>query len=289
MELQQIKYFKVIAETENISKAAERLFVAQPSLSQMLKRLESELGTPLFDRNGKQIVLNTAGRIFLKYCDEILLSIENAKRELNDLTQNKTVNVSISVESASLLLPEIIQQLQTCVPKVMPQIFQSGSSDWDLKLHSGFTPLHSHSSILLLEEPIGVVIPIGHPLADKESITKQDLNDSTFLSLSPACNLYNIISYYCENNNFMPTVSMYVDSPSILRDLLKMNLGLAFVPQYTWHSFYDTTLKYRTITDLPMLRYVWLTTNEKHYVSTAVRHCCDTIIDYFTTYNQQFQ
>lgn len=55
MELLQIKYFKAIAETENISKAAGQLYIAQPSLSQTLKRLEDELGTPLFDRTGKRI------------------------------------------------------------------------------------------------------------------------------------------------------------------------------------------------------------------------------------------
>ena len=54
MELLQLKYFRVIAETENISKAAEQLYIAQPSLSMTLKRLEDELGIPLFDRNGKK-------------------------------------------------------------------------------------------------------------------------------------------------------------------------------------------------------------------------------------------
>lgn len=78
MELLQIKYFRIIAETENISKATQQLFIAQPSLSQTLKRLEDELGVPLFDRKGKKITLNKAGRIFLKYCDEITASIENA-------------------------------------------------------------------------------------------------------------------------------------------------------------------------------------------------------------------
>ena len=78
MELLQIKYFRIIAETENISKATQQLFIAQPSLSQTLKRLEDELGVSLFDRKGQKITLNKADRIFLKYCDEITASIENA-------------------------------------------------------------------------------------------------------------------------------------------------------------------------------------------------------------------
>ena len=74
MELNQIKQFRLIAGTESISEAAKLLFIAQPSLSQTLKRLEAKIGTPLFDRKGRKIVLNEAGKIFLKNCDEIVVS-----------------------------------------------------------------------------------------------------------------------------------------------------------------------------------------------------------------------
>ncbi len=70
MELLQLEYFKMIAKTQNISAAAKELHVVQPSLSQLLKRLEQEVGVPLFDRVGKHIQLNTYGQVFLKYTEE---------------------------------------------------------------------------------------------------------------------------------------------------------------------------------------------------------------------------
>ena len=100
MELQQIKYFRVIARTENISRAAEQLFIAQPSLSQMLKRLEEEIGMPLFDRNGKKIVLNGAGKIFLKYADEVCQALENAESELREYGGAEIMDVNISQNHA---------------------------------------------------------------------------------------------------------------------------------------------------------------------------------------------
>lgn len=287
MELQQIKYFRVIAQTSNISKAAEMLYIAQPSLSQMLKRLEDELGTPLFDRNGKKIILNDAGKIFLKYCNEIVASLENAELELNEYKGNETSDVSITVESASLLIPDIMEELRNNFPQIMPHIFQSGCVDWDLKIHSDYS--NACNETILLEEAIGVVMPKTHPLTEKSVITKQDLAKYDFISLSSECNLYKIISHFCENENFTQGISMFIDSPPLMRDLLKMNLGIAFVPQYTWHSFYKDVLEFRTIEDLPMTRYVCLAVNDRKYVTAAVKKCRDTITKYFEEYNRKFQ
>lgn len=289
MELQQIKYFRVIAQTQNISKAAEMLFIAQPSLSQTLKRLEDEVGMPLFDRNGKKITLNGAGKRFLKYADEICDALENAKLELGEYSGKEITDVNISVESASLLIPGIIGQIRGEFPRIMPHIFQSCQSDWDLKIDSNHRKIASEGTLPLLEEPIGIVMPRDHALADKNEIRKQDLADCAFISLSPSCNLYKIIEYFCENANFTPNISMYVESPSIMRDLLKMNMGIAFVPQYTWHDFYQDTLVFRPIRDLPMSRVVRLTRNNRKYMTKAVKSCSDTIIDYFTEYNRRFR
>ena len=79
MELLQLQYFRELARNGHLSKTAEALHIAQPSLSQTLKRLESEIGVPLFDRVGNRIVLNDSGRIFLKYTDEIF-AVASSKR-----------------------------------------------------------------------------------------------------------------------------------------------------------------------------------------------------------------
>ncbi|MGN1415855.1 MAG: LysR family transcriptional regulator [Oscillospiraceae bacterium] len=287
MELLQIKYFRIIAETENISKAAEQLFIAQPSLSQTLKRLEDELGVPLFDRNGKKITLNGAGRIFLKYCDEISSSLENARIELEEYKGSETAEVSIEVRSASLLIPDIIKKIRENDGHIMPHIFQSSCRDADLKIYSDITE-HSGSSELLMKEPMGIVIPEAHPLAEKPGICRRDLEQCSFLSLSPECSLYKIIAHFCENANFQPNISTYADSPALMRELLKMGLGAAFVPEYTWADLFGDGLVFRAVSDMPMERFVHLAANEKKYQSAAVRRCRDTIIEYFAEYERRF-
>ncbi|WP_432651405.1 LysR family transcriptional regulator [Huintestinicola sp.] len=232
MEFLQIKYFRIIAETENVSKAAERLFIAQPSLSQTLKRLEDELGVPLFDRNGRKITLNKAGKIFLKYCDEITVSLENARLAIEEYKGSETADVNIEVRSASLLIPDIIKKIREKDARIMPHIFQSGCNDADLQIYSDISE-HSGSSELLMREPLGIVIPEAHPLARKAEIYRRDFEQCHFISLSPECSLYKIISHFCENANFRQNISTYVDSPALMRELLKMDIGAAFVPKYT--------------------------------------------------------
>lgn len=288
MELLQIKYFRVIAETENISKAAQRLFIAQPSLSQTLKRLEEELGVPLFDRNGRKITLNSAGRIFLKYCDEITVSLSNARLEIEELKGSEVSDVNIEVRSASLLIPDIIKRIRDSNSHIMPHIFQSGCSDADLRIYSDITA-HSGSSELLMREPMGIVIPEGHPLALLPEISRRDLEQYGFISLSPECSLYKIISHFCENASFKPNISTYVDSPALMRELLKMNLGAAFVPKYTWADFFRDGLVFRFVSDMPMERFVLLSENEKKYSSAAVKGCRDIIMEYFAEFSRRFR
>ncbi len=74
MELLQLKYFQTVARLEHMTKAAEELHIAQPSLSKTIARLEKDLGVPLFDRQGRQITLNSFGKVFLKRVERIFMN-----------------------------------------------------------------------------------------------------------------------------------------------------------------------------------------------------------------------
>ena len=90
MDISQLKYFEVCANLENITKAADKLNIVQPALSQSIRKLEVELGVNLFDRIGRSIRLNDNGRILLKYTGQILALMESAKGELQDHIKRET-------------------------------------------------------------------------------------------------------------------------------------------------------------------------------------------------------
>ena len=91
MELNQLHYFVAVAKTENITKAAQELFITQPALSRVILRLEHELGTPLFDRSGGRLTLNDHGKVFLNYVKPALDAINDGVHAVIDELGNKEI------------------------------------------------------------------------------------------------------------------------------------------------------------------------------------------------------
>lgn len=288
MELNQIKQFRTIAQTGSISKAAEQLFIAQPSLSQTLKRLEDELDVQLFDRHGKKIVLNDAGKIFLKYCDEINAALNNAICELTEYKDSVKKDIRIVVDSTSLLLLEVAEEMRRNYPWSLPHFYQTPIDDWDLKICSDISPDCELPSEMMIEEPIGVILPKEHPLVSKKEIFKKDIESCDFLSLNPNENFARIISRCCAMAGFKQNITMYIDEPSVMQDLIKRNFGIAFAPEYTWHSIYDGVLEFRHIADMPMKQFVHIIMNDKKNITKDKQICCKAIAGFYRDFAKKF-
>lgn len=287
MELNQIRQFRVIARTESISKASEELFIAQPSLSQTLKRLEIELGTPLFDRKGRRIALNEAGRIFLKYCDEICAALDSASREINEYIGNAKSEINILFESTSFIILDIAENMRKNYPWSLPHIYQRGCEDWDLKICSEICPDIGCPSRVIIEEPIGVIMAKTNPLAAKSEVTKKDLEGLSFLSLNPADGLSVTVEHFCRTAGFHHNITMYVDSPTVMEELLLREFGVAFAPRYTWYGYYKDKLEYRAVSDMPMRHYIHLVMNESKYVTKEMQACYEAIAKYYMEYARE--
>lgn len=125
MELQQIKQFREIARTENISKAAETLGLTQATLSQNLKRLEDELGVQLFERVGKKLIINKAGEIMYRHCDEICTTIDTLTAELAEYKGEEKKEITIAFEDLTEHIPEILNRLNEQLPEIQVRIASS--------------------------------------------------------------------------------------------------------------------------------------------------------------------
>ena len=95
MELYQLNYFKTVAETKHFTRAAEKLHIAQPSLSKAIAKLEAELDVPLFERNNKSVYLTEYGSAFLQRVSKILIEVDEAVEELQDMAGNGSGDIRI--------------------------------------------------------------------------------------------------------------------------------------------------------------------------------------------------
>lgn len=295
MELLQLWYFREIAHSGHLSRTAEKLHIAQPSLSQMLKRLENELGISLFDRIGKRLVLNENGVIFLKYTDQIFSALNNAKLELAEHTEKKEKQVILCVSSASLLLPEIVKQIQKADPHIhlrivkdpkdaeeglpMLRLYSTAKFSQKIKAKRG-----DETKQILMKEPIRLLLPKSHPLTEKETLLAEDL-----ISLGVQSDLAQIIRIFTGEIVWEPEITTYVDSPAMMRQFLKLNLGCAFVPEYTWYRFAEDTAVLKAVHDLPMERYLIMEWDPDLYQTEAFILCKNIITDYFIKYNRRFR
>ena len=103
MNLQQLEYFKVIAETRNFTLASNQLLVTQPALSKAIAKLEEELEVSLFEREGRNIKLSVFGEAFLKYADSALMEIQRGKEKLRDMKRSSDMEIAIASTYCCLL------------------------------------------------------------------------------------------------------------------------------------------------------------------------------------------
>ena len=182
MELQQLKYFKAVADIGKISEAAESLFISAPALSMSISRLEKEMGFPLFDRTNNRIVLNGQGQIFLKHVNQVFASLESAKQELKQSLLPQSPHISIlSVNTAMWV------NLITAFLSEYPQYtLSNSSSSIPLLAQDGLQPEHSFllaydsdlpdylteelDSLFLFQTYPAVAIHKDHPLANESEL-----------------------------------------------------------------------------------------------------------------------
>ena len=189
MEIRVLKYFLTIAKEGNITKAAERLHITQPTLSRQIMDLEKELGTELFIRSKRQIILTDSGFLFQQRAKEIVDLAEKTQREMVEQKEEIGGTVSIGcVESiVSRLLPEIISEFQAIYPSVKYQLYSADGNDIKEKIDRGdidlgilLEPIESakYDFIKLpFYEQWGIIMRADDPLSKRKVLTVHDIKN----------------------------------------------------------------------------------------------------------------
>lgn len=236
MEILQLKYFAAAAAQEHITKAAELLHIAQPALTQSIKRLEEELGVPLFDRSGRNIILNESGKIFLKRITPILIELENLPDEIRESAGIFKRTIHINVVAASALITKIIIQYKELHPEVEFQLMHNEKAEnCDISITSmpyGSKIISKNTTVI--SEEIMLAVPSNSKWAGEEAASLKELMNEGFISLAGSLPLREICDKFCMSVGFIPHIAFESDSPDAVRDLISANMGIAFWPSFSW-------------------------------------------------------
>lgn len=193
MELRELRYFLAVAQEQNITKAAEYLYIAQPSLSKQMQNLEKEIGRPLFIRGSRKITLTETGMLLKKRAEEMIALYEKTQAEIASPPDEVVGEIIIGGgESYSVItVANAACEVQKLYPSVRFRFFSGDSGDILEKLEKGlidfgivvdFSDLEKYNSIRLpLVDEWGVLMRKDSPLAQKSVITKEDLYDKPLI------------------------------------------------------------------------------------------------------------
>jgi DNA-binding transcriptional LysR family regulator len=244
MELRHLRYFVAVAEELHFNRAAERLHMAQPPLSQQIKQLETELGVELFHRRTKrQVQLTQAGQVLLQATYPILAQLDQAICETQRAGRGETGSLAIGFTSSVVydVLPAILYQFHQHFPQVDLVLQELTTTQQEEALQNqrievGFChpPLKDTSLVseTILQESLVVVLPATHPLALETTLSVCSLADESFIlfprHLGPG--LYDQIVNFCQQANFSPKVMQEAIQMQTIIGLISAEMGVALVP-----------------------------------------------------------
>ncbi|CAN5149173.1 LysR substrate-binding domain-containing protein [soil metagenome] len=242
MELRHLRYFVAVAEELHFHRAAERLHIAQPPLSQQIKQLEAELGTMLLRRTSRRVELTDAGHVFLGWARRMLrdadLAVESARRTARGELGWLTVGF---VDSASYgLLPHILRAYRARAPGVQLELrelttehqLSALSDELDVGLVRELNDLPGLVLTPLLVEPLVAALPPGHRLSERSRIPLAELAAEGFV-LFPRPRVpyvYDHIVSLCRSAGFSPRLAQEALQYPTMLGLVAAGFGVALVP-----------------------------------------------------------
>lgn len=247
MELRQLQYVLQIAAEKNFSRAADKLHIAQPSLSQQLSKLEKELGVMLFQRNTSSVELTYAGSKFVEQAQIIIDGVELLRQEMSDISELRTGRVvvgSMPITGAHLL-PHVLPVFKQNYPEVEITLLEDSSMNLEKLTASGQTDLSLLSLPLeipalayeeLGEERIDLAVPPEHPLAKRSlagtKTSLEELKDEPFIVLKEGQGFRKMTMDLCRNAGFEPKIVFESNNMETVQSLVATGMGVTLVPHF---------------------------------------------------------
>lgn len=244
MELHHLRYFVAVARTGSFTRAAEACHVAQPSLSQQIRRLEEELGGPLFDRSGGRVRLTPMGEALLPRAERILAeaaALVQEAQEFAGLTRGRVV-VGTTPVSGSYVLPPVLAAFHRRYPGIaitlreestaaLLDLARQGEADVCLVTHPVRDP--DLTEVPLITEDLLLAVPPGHPLAGGGPVPLAAAAGEPFILLKQGMGFRDVVLAACAAAGFTPRAVFETTHIETAQSLAAVGMGVTLVPRMT--------------------------------------------------------
>ena len=284
MEFRQLEYFLATARLNNMTEAARQMHVSQPSLSNAVKSLETELGVPLFNRHGKRIELNEAGRYFAPRVSSAMDVVTEAKDVVSqkDREREHTVNCTLGIPMGNQ--GKLISSFFKVHPDITVRVGYPSSKLFenqtiDLHLFGTSVDLDDTNVIKLGYERYVLILPKNHPLADRGEINLSEMAQERLIMTEPS-EIYNETKSMCRSAGFEPKIAYETQVCFEAINMVEAGLGYSIAAEFTWLSGMNNDIAVIPIADQQRGRYLYARMNEGAEPTEAVWKFIDFLQDY---------
>ena len=260
MDLNKLRYFLVVAETEHVTQAANILGISQPALTRAIHRLEEELGVTLIAGEGRNIRLTEEGLFLKQHAAQAMRTLDEAEHAVKIFSKQWQQTIEVCIESASAVVVDAIARYSREHPEVaftVSQDEETRSSDIVVKtvsnITSAFASYHKEGPAVgktnaavakakgmmdhareRFTERIGIAVPISLRPSLPEMLSLADLRTAHFICLAGRRGFRRQCDLLCKHYGFAPHLAFESDNPSVVRKMIALGLGVGFWPERSW-------------------------------------------------------
>ena len=286
MEIRQLEYFLGVANELHFSKAAEKLFVAQPALSRQIQQLENEWDTLLFERNKRNVKLTPAGEFLKEEATRVLNQLEYIKKRTQQINKGDEGELRIGHPGSAIysVIPKLLLALQQSMPKVKPVLSEICEVTLMKDVKEGQMDIgfireiqldDSLESKVVSRENLALALPQNHWLTEENFKNMRQLKDENFVlpTRSTGVTYYEILINICRNNGFSPNIAFESSFGATILNLVEHNLGISILP-YSYHLGASSRIRFIELKDIPIqteLTMIWRKDNNNPMLKNLLR------------------
>lgn len=290
IEIRQLEYFMAVCKELHFTRAAEKLNIAQPTLSQQIKSLEGQVGVPLFDRIGKKIALTEAGEILYRHSKRIFYEIEQAEAALRDLhgLQRGKLTIGSLLTCVNYLFPPSILKFKQLYPDIHLTVLGlraaeiiEGLLENELDLGLSFLPIMNDDlkTIPLFDEELALAVSYNHPFASLNEIDLRSLENEEIILLPKQYYLRQLLEKYFSELKMIIRPTLEMTTLESLVQMVAEDVGMTILPApYLDFLQHEKIVQVKLVDPTPLRKIGFIYRTNK-YMCTATRKFIDQVMN----------
>lgn len=288
LQFRDLEIFITVCEEKSFTKAAEKLYIAQPSISKTVQKIEREFCSVLINRANKNISLTETGEIVYKRSKEILFLLENMQNEINDLSNTVTGELKIGIPQiiGTVFYPKIAKRFSERFPHVKLNIKEEGGLIVEKLVDNGtldiglvvYPPsIKTLNTELIYKDKFVLCVHPDHPIANLKEVSLNSLKNENFIMFAKTFALHNVVLQACKEEGFIPNIVFESTQWDLMLELVSAKIGITIIPRILFYKINNANVVSIPIIKDNLYWKIGIITKKNTYQSKALKKFIEVV------------